>query len=131
AEIALTFAAFCLRNAAWWAGQSNLPVCAVWVPGARRVNERSGAGAARPSVVRRHQPVADGRVALQEPPASVGQLLPQPVGVHLEIVQLLLVTGPPHAFQNHPAGADLADVAGQVGEEVELLRREIERLAAE
>ena len=101
-----------------------------WPAGHRRPRHRVGqrgrrwpAGAAAPgsaAFARRRQPVADRRVALQEQPALVAELAPDPVGIDLQVVDLVPVAGAPDVFQDHPAGADLARVAGEVGQEVEL-----------
>src|SRR5258708_40300738 len=80
---------------------------------------------------RRRKPVTDSRVALQELPILVVELAPDSVGVDLQVVQFSTVAGTPDALQDHPAGADLSGVAGEVGEEVELFGREVEGTAIE
>src|SRR5258708_25911479 len=90
-----------------------------------------GALSARDISCRRRKPVTDSRVALQELPILVVELAPDSVGVDLQVVQFSTVAGTPDALQDHPAGADLSGVAGEVGEESEPLWRWVEGAAIE
>src|SRR5215470_331024 len=82
------------------------------------------------SVAGQGEPVADRWVALQQFSSFIAELPPYPVRVHLEVVQFLDVAGTPHVLEDHPPGADLAGVAGEVGEEAELSGGEIQGAAA-
>ena len=46
-------------------------------------------------------------------------------------MEFLFVARPPDVLQDHSAGTDFANVVGEVGEELELLGREIEGVAVE
>src|SRR5262245_59958501 len=83
----------------------------------RRARRRDRRWRGPGSIAGRGQPVADGRVALEELPLLVVELAPDAVGVHLEVVQLPAVGTTPDVLEDHPAGADLAGVMSEVGEE--------------
>jgi hypothetical protein len=61
-------------------------------------------------------------VALEERAALVAQFPADAVGVHLEVLEFAAVAGAPYVLEDHPPGADLAGVAGEVGEQLELPR---------
>jgi len=75
--------------------------------------------------------VADGGVALQQFPAFIAELAADPSCVHPEVVPFLDVAGSPDVLEDHPAGANLAGVAGEVAEEVEFSGGEIQGSAAQ
>ena len=75
--------------------------------------------------------VADGGVALQQFPAFIAEPAADPSCVRLEVVQFLDVAGFPDVLEDHPAGANLPGVAGEVAKEVEFSGGEVQGSAAQ
>jgi hypothetical protein len=73
--------------------------------------EPSAGGLSAPAV--HGQAVTDGRVALKKLPVIVAEFAPNPVGLHLEVFQLVLVAVTPGVLQDHAPGADLYGMAAQ------------------
>ena len=92
----------------------------------------SGRPEKKNSVVRRHRPISDGWIALQELSAFVTKFPPDTIRIHLKVVLLFLcVSGSPDVFEDHSACTDPSHMLGQVGEEIKLLWGKIQRIAFE
>src|SRR4051812_3546125 len=78
-----------------------------------------------------HQPEAHARLREQASVAVIGvtELLAQLAGVDPEVVRLRAVARTPHLLQDRTVGEHASRVAGQQGEEVELLAGEVHRPA--
>src|SRR5579859_258555 len=77
--------------------------------------------------------VADARFGEQVArPRRIGlQLPPELRNVHVEDVRRVRVAGPPDLLQDHPVREQLALVPGEIAEQVELVRGQVNRLAGD